>query len=293
MKKVNFNNLDDIQIPEAWTKNALSLPQTLEDKRKVVFFGKFSKNLALVASLVLVCALSVFLFIFTQKGNILSTHEPEQTSESTALTQTEQDKQNESKIKPTTQKETEEESFAATEPTEITTEETVDETKKPTTPSSTAKPTTSGNKETTSADDSSSTKPNGSPSGSTSGESGTNKPNSGQTPTQKPNPTEPNDEAPDTPEVEASTSFITEYIPKDKLLNSNKVYCALRYSQSDGYESFGDIYTANIVWQNDTKACVTFKPTESQAPMAGMYDYVFYNVNFEVVASGSVFIAFY
>lgn len=276
MKKVNFNNLDNIQIPEAWTKNALSLPHTLENKKNVVFFGKFSKNLALVASLVLVCALSVSLFIFTQKGDILNTQKPSQNSESTTFTQTEP------------------------------TEETVDDTKKPTTPSTT-KPTTSGDKETTSTENSdflkpaggSSNKPNGgqTPTQKPAGPSGT--PNSGtpgdsQTPTQKPTTTEPPEEPPNGAEFEFDGKITVEF-PKSYLSGNGNVYCQIydAYGTPLGdSDPYSDTHRALLKLSstgNSSSSYVTATYNIDKGGFAlskGTYRYCFYNEDGEPICNG-------
>ena len=288
MKKVNFNNLDNIQIPETWTKNALSLPETLENKKKVAFFGKFSKNLALVASLVLVCALSVSLFIFTQKGDILNSQKPSQAIESTTVAQTQQPTQSESKISSVTetQEETQEtESSASTEPTEETTEKT----NAPTTPN-TEKPTSSGDKETTSTENSDSSNPNGGSS---------NKPNGGQTPTQKPTPTvsetAPPEEPPDGPAVEFYDKITVEF-PSSYLTGNGNVYCQI-------YDAYGTPLGDSDPYSDSHRALLKLSSSENTACSSyitstyyidkvgfslsnGTYRYCFYNENGEPICNG-------
>lgn len=63
MKEINFNTLRDLPVPEKWIKNALAIPETKEQKAVVVPFWRKPRFIAMAASLVLVSALSLALFL--------------------------------------------------------------------------------------------------------------------------------------------------------------------------------------------------------------------------------------
>lgn len=69
MRDKNFDSIKNFNVPENWVENALNIPQT--EKKSPVAFIKFSRTLSAVASLVLVCALSVAVFFYTQKDDIV------------------------------------------------------------------------------------------------------------------------------------------------------------------------------------------------------------------------------
>ncbi len=59
MNDKNFDSLKNLKAPENWIENAINIPNT-EEKPKPVFFLRYSKSLAAVACLVLVCIVSLF-----------------------------------------------------------------------------------------------------------------------------------------------------------------------------------------------------------------------------------------
>ena len=63
MKKANFNTLKNLPVPEQWIEKALAIPETEEQKPVAVPFWKKPRFIATAASLVLVSALSVGLFL--------------------------------------------------------------------------------------------------------------------------------------------------------------------------------------------------------------------------------------
>ena len=69
MRDKNFDSIKNFNVPENWVENALNIPQT--EKKSPVAFIKISRTLSAVASLVLVCALSVAVFFYTQKDDIV------------------------------------------------------------------------------------------------------------------------------------------------------------------------------------------------------------------------------
>lgn len=64
MKKVNFNNIDNLEIPDSWVDKVIVNTK----KPKTVYVIKKQNILAFVASVVLVCAISVALFFMTNKN---------------------------------------------------------------------------------------------------------------------------------------------------------------------------------------------------------------------------------
>lgn len=63
MKKANFNTLRDLPVPESWIENALAIPEAEEQKPAGVPFWRRPRVIAMAASLVLVCGLSLALFL--------------------------------------------------------------------------------------------------------------------------------------------------------------------------------------------------------------------------------------
>ncbi len=67
MKKVNFNQLKNVKTPESWIENAINIPQ--RNKKPIPFYLR-PYFIASAASVVLCCALS--LFVFANLGNDVS-----------------------------------------------------------------------------------------------------------------------------------------------------------------------------------------------------------------------------
>ncbi len=91
MSEFNFNKLKNHEIPDSWISGALNVPP--EKEKTPLIFSKAPKMLAFAATFVVVCALSVTLFIFTQKGAVLPTSNETQNTIETAIetkTQTEE-----------------------------------------------------------------------------------------------------------------------------------------------------------------------------------------------------------
>lgn len=63
MKKANFNTLKNLPVPESWIENALAIPTEQEKKPAALPFWKKPRFIAMAASLVLVSALSLALFL--------------------------------------------------------------------------------------------------------------------------------------------------------------------------------------------------------------------------------------
>ena len=63
MKNFNFNSLQNLPTPESWIENALNIPAKEEQKPAVIPFWRKPRVIAAAASLILVSALSVALFL--------------------------------------------------------------------------------------------------------------------------------------------------------------------------------------------------------------------------------------
>lgn len=61
MNKKNFNSIQNFSVPQNWIDNAVNIPKTATKKPKVLFVN-FSKTIAAVASLVIVCCVSLIVF---------------------------------------------------------------------------------------------------------------------------------------------------------------------------------------------------------------------------------------
>ena len=69
MKEFNFNTLRDLPVPESWIENALAIPEREAAKTAAVPFWKKPRTIATAASLLLVSALSVALFLSFGTGS--------------------------------------------------------------------------------------------------------------------------------------------------------------------------------------------------------------------------------
>ena len=63
MKSFNFDTLQNLPIPEGWIENALSIPEQEEQKPALIPFWRRPRVIAAAASLILVSALSIALFL--------------------------------------------------------------------------------------------------------------------------------------------------------------------------------------------------------------------------------------
>ena len=69
MKKVNFNNLENMQIPDLWADKALTIP-TNQEKTVTLFFARWSRVALAVMSITLVCVIGVLVLFFSQNENV-------------------------------------------------------------------------------------------------------------------------------------------------------------------------------------------------------------------------------
>ncbi len=115
MKNVNFDTLKNLQAPEEWIENAISI-QNQEQQNKLIPFSRFSRNFAMVASLIFVCMVSVAVFLSSDR-NIVPVISDTQSSESKTSQSDCTKHQEETKVESKAEKETE----SATHPSEDST----------------------------------------------------------------------------------------------------------------------------------------------------------------------------
>ena len=88
MRKVNFNSLNDLQIPEEWTKKAVAIPENIEEPKKIpLVFSR--RTLSFVACLLVVCLVAFTPFILRINKDILpvSTENTEHTKTTQSVTE--------------------------------------------------------------------------------------------------------------------------------------------------------------------------------------------------------------
>lgn len=269
MRKVNFNNLENLEIPESWTQKALNLPNAPAKKKSVFALSSFYRRLSFVACCVLVCALSVIIFGF-MKNNILPHKTPAESSvNSTAYNTSSSDTATvHSAItpKPTSSKPTQniEPTEETTEnPTETESDNSATETKKPTvrpTQKATQKPTSS-------------------------------KPTTPQKPTQI--PTEVPEDTPDTPDGPEIDGVCVGYINESLLCGSTTVYCFVKIDNDSimGVESAPTKYPAEVTVLGNGKVRVSFAGNTSvDVWCSDNYNFYFLNVNGDVIYEDTVYV---
>ncbi len=75
----NFNSIYQFSVPQEWIDGALCVPQNKKHKKPVVFVN-VSRTFAAVASLVIVCTISLLLFFLTEENAVPPIKEPDSTS---------------------------------------------------------------------------------------------------------------------------------------------------------------------------------------------------------------------
>ncbi len=69
MKKLNFNNIKNLNVPENWVDNALNIPESYAEKKHINFI-KLSRIITVAACVVIIGTISLTLF-FTKNNNML------------------------------------------------------------------------------------------------------------------------------------------------------------------------------------------------------------------------------
>lgn len=294
MRKVNFNNLNNIEIPESWTQKALNLPNAPIKKKSVFALPSFYRRLSFVACCVLACALAVAIFGFT-KNDILPQKTPAEstvnstaynTSSSETATQNSGITQKPTSVKPTQNIEPTEK--PAENPTQSESDDSFSQTQEPTempTQKATQKPT---QKETSYP----ATQPP--------------KPTEPQKPSQPPTepvegdtepmPTEPTPTEPeDTPDGPAyvGDGVCVGYIDESLLCGSTTVYCFVKINSEDsaGIETDPIQYPANVTVLGNGKVCVSFVGNTSvDVWCSDYYNFYFLNVNGDIIYQETVYV---
>lgn len=278
MSEFNFDKLKNHEIPDSWVSGALNVPP--KDEKPPIVFAKFSKTLAFVATFAVVCALSVTLFIFTQKGDTLLPHTPTQSTVETALpTHTPTDSTesnsstNESETTPTNP--TEPQTDSTTESSEDLEEETTVETSKPTQrPSdSSTTPNSKPSKPSspTVAPDSSTEEPEDNP--PTSNPDAEKNPNGGASSTPNGGPAN-GDTSPSKKIVLSDTISLETYLSDPDIY-----FCISSFTPDnmDGGNKFPDIKKADIIFANGMVHIEYIIDNEEEKLKPGKHQYVFYN----------------
>lgn len=280
MRKVNFNNLENLEIPQHWTEKALILPSQLPQKKNIFALPSFYYRLSFVACCVLACALAVAIFGF-MKNDILPqktpaesiTHSTTNSTSSDTATQNSGITQKPTSVKPTlniepteeptensTQSESDNSSTQTQEPTEKPTQKA---TQKPT-QKETSYPTTQP------------TKP-------------TAPPKPSQPPTE-PTPTEPED-TPDPPAWE-NDDMCVGYIDESLLCGSSTVYCFVIPTNSDiSLPEAPDTYIANVNYTGNGSVRISFAGKDSPyVDHSDYYTFYFYNENGDIIYQDTIYV---
>lgn len=284
MSEFNFDKLKGIDIPDSWVSGALEVPKTSQTPPII---KRFPKTLAFVATLVIVCSLSVTLFIFTQKDNIQPTSNTTTPTSQTEANTTQEPHNTESNEDPTNNSISSESSEPTLEPEETQVEKTES------TQTQTEKPTSTQAQEETK-------KPTQIPS-----QKPTQKPS--QKPTQKPtlppNPTElplaP--DSPSEPAIEEPSEVINTYyisvmaeFPKSLVTDSGKIYCKVS-------DSSGRLLGNQNLYANEhltelsfiPYACARYYPYRyNLITKSGYYTFCFYNSDGVSVFNTTVYLTY-
>lgn len=71
MNDKNFDSLKNLKAPDSWIENALNIPNIENTSIKPIFFIRYSRSIAAVACLVLVCTISLFVALNKGDSNVL------------------------------------------------------------------------------------------------------------------------------------------------------------------------------------------------------------------------------
>lgn len=293
MRKVNFNNLDNLEIPDSWADKAVKIPETAK-KSPLLFFNK-TRSLVAVASIVLVCLVSISAYFLTLNNNKVPIDNKDPVSTQAQVTE---DKTS----KPTKPEETKEASTANlntpstctpsnnTQETEsVTTCEPYEEEK---TEDNSSKPSLKPNSKPSANQNQKPTAPTKKPT-----QKPTQKPTTIQTdntsqepstPPQKPRPTENPDNPSCTPN---SVPVCTGGVDEKVLLGSETVYFSIKPKDSIEIESpeAENYYPANISCRYNGIAILNFNPVNSGlVNQSGEYVFYFYNVEKEPIYQDSI-----
>ncbi len=293
MNDFNFNNINNLEIPDSWADKAI---ENAKNKKPIPVVWK-TKTLAFVASLVLVCGLSVMMFLIFGRNEIPVapvTHQTDvsvynETSESENTRETEKS-QKESQ-KPTDLLANSDETTKATEPTEQTSASTV----KPSETEGIISPTATP------------TKPNESPYEPTD-EPIVDDPSDPPVvlptaPPTDPDPSEPAWKPSEPPleptepteSVDTSNISVSVTIYKHLVLDDKKIYCKV-YDANGVLLGDPNIYSAQHLTELSYASYYTayyYPYRHSLITKSGNYTFVFYNSNGEVAREITKFMKYY
>lgn len=257
MRKVNFNNIENLEIPDAWVEKALNFPSESKQKKNVFAFPSLYRKLSYVACFVFLCALSVALFSFAKNDDILPVKYPDTIATQNTKTETFNNKETQNSI--------------SKNPTNPPTEN-VEETHQTTEDNSTQNAT--------------STAPTQNPDPpqiETTPDDGTLEPED--------QPSNPNG-YPDPPGQEAGGVSIG-FVPESALCGSTTVYCYI-VSDSENITSAGGEptkYPAKVTIIGNGYAIVSFEGYKSvDALFSGPYNFYYLNINGDVIFEETIYV---
>lgn len=260
MRKVNFDNIENLEIPDYWVEKALSLKSEPKQKKSVFTFPAFYRNLAYVACFIAVCALTVALFSLVPRGDILPVKHPNVSVTQNNKTETSNNNETQSGISQTP-------THTQSENVEETEDDTQNSTQNATSTAPTLKPTQPPEpSETETQPDDGSMDPNGQPS----------------------NP----NVFPDGPGIiEGGVSV--GFVPESALCGSSTVYCYIIPNRDGvmGGETGPTMYPANVTYVGDGNVIVSFEGYKSaDALVSDYYNFYFLNVNGEIIFEETIYV---
>ncbi len=259
MRKVNFDNIENLEIPDSWVEKALSLESEPKQKKNVFTFPVFYRNVAYVACFIVVCALSVALFGLVPRGDILPTKHPDLSATQNNITETTNNDETQNGV---TQNPTNSPLENVAETEDATQNSTQDTTTAPT-----LKPTQPPEpSETETQPDDGSMKPNGQPS----------------------NP----NVFPDGPGITQGGVSVG-FVPESALCGNSTVYCYIVLNSESvmGGETSPTIYPANVIHVGDGNVIVSFEGYKSvDALVSDYYNFYFINVNGDIIFEETIYV---
>ncbi len=306
----NFNSISQFSVPQEWIDGALSVPQA-EKRKKPVVFVKFSRTFAAVASLVIVCSISLLLFFLTEENAVPPIREPESTFE---VTDTTDDNQSENStdpgviIKPTLENgETlpngdnnirpsqDPSSVKPTKPSISPPEKPSEGPPLPTEPTE-QPPTIAPDVPTEVPTDAPTEKPTSRPTSAPT-EEPTDAPTDAPWDPQPPwvEPTAAPTESPTEPSIDYDNIGIHRRVDTSKLTGSGKVYCKL-YSPSGSLIGDSNLFaSSHLAIKGITDPSVTlvyyYPYRHMDITTSGSYTFVFYNESGEELGRGSIYLS--
>ncbi len=279
MEDFNFDSLKNIDVPDTWVENAINVPLH-EDENKPVLFVKFNRTIAMAASLVIICAVSIMVLL-THNDDVVKTIVPTNNSvtQSTANSEStvnKQEEKNNKNTETTNTKETENlvANIAPTQKQTDSKKEPSESKEKPTTPDkapATQKPTQNSTEAT---------------------DVEPQLPSDGLDDPMLPGCPPPSDE-PETEFEPYGMDTIEIRVTPSALGNSTNVYCML-YDVNGAVVSNAYQYSSQrkcLVTKTKDTAVITYNPmAQGIYYSSGYYSYKFYLSNGTVIANGQTYL---